>query len=1256
MPVVRGRSGTGLLTSIQARGGAKGKAKKSAAEKVREAALLTAYMNPQPDNSVAKALLKVDKAAVKTVNTLGVGKPAHTIGKALAKAGAVATNQVVPRLEAPLDPRYARGGELGPAKGRPNKASVAGIPVAPLGNLLSDIADAGLGFPGGVAELAVHPVKTVKAIGKQYARTYSPLIHGDFHKFAHDLGQHPLQPIVDAWTVATLGAGAGAKVGVLRDVPKEQFVHYREGQLQQHASPNYLARRMQQNRLVKATANPEKAAKVIGKGLPYDRARSLERLQTDAVPYAQAVKKLSASERSALTPLARYGDKAPERIAQEIAMRENALTAKFYLGKSPAEQLAQRVRLHELRAALPHIVNPSENLIAAHAEGRLLSDQITNTMIRHGELQPATAADHLHMHSRLVSGGKVVNIPAASPALRVARDRVARLEGLDAKVTARRDKAVGAEITKAQALADKQTPRGPVQFTEGPGHTVGQVGEGRYTPAPGRSVAAQHQPRLERIRAALSVARDDLQRLEAAAVKKHGVLPGDTEQTHLVGGEPTGAGAYYTPDVARAASALRQGMGATARSIMSKPPKTVHQSRGTLFMSGRARTGPAPLLSKFADTIKGVEHRQAVQLARQFAEPLNPARPHGLNDGYVHFNPQGVKLPRAFKEASPVEDIRQMTPRELEQNLRGEHQQLLDDTFPSPTQFGRLPKNVQAKVLQLPKGLAGAFSEEGKGVKMPTAGKTAAVLDAFDLSSNVLKSALIFLKGSYIPANFASNVVFNVLHEGAFAPANLAKAAGLIGDLKPATLARLEPEAGMGGSIALGGRGPLSGGLNKVAGVSGRYADRLPRLAAILHELKNRGYKNDAQINALLDSADPAQKAILNQAGRQAEEAMVRFRGMSKNERELVARAIFVYPWIKGATRYYGRLAVDHPLKATMVRSLGQEGHDELVRRIGRVLSFMDGIIPFGKERTRLGQRVLGVFNPGSITPFGTGAQSADIAGSFVHPSPQSAQAIGLAQPMIRAGIEAATHFNSLYGQSYPGTTSAGRILWNDTFGGAPLMRAASSLANPKPLDPATAGNRLKIPMVGGRLGAALKLAGGTSVPFYLNVAAEQKQSRAEARKLMTRTQKAVEDGRHLAEQVDTLAKQTGLANHPAYKTMAPQVRQAVKLTALRGVGRAQAQDKLGHKLSNVERIQTDLETLRAHKLIAPQDYRLRKTEVQRLLDEIKAAKNPLGKQYLDRALSNLDTAFGNAYFKQGYLRWAKAQFKYRGADLTLPH
>lgn len=82
-------------------------------------------------------------------------------------------------------------------------------------NLVEDIKDAVVGIPTGIVMLAKDPIKTSQAIAEGTWHTWSPLFEGDFKKFGEQTWDHPLAPLLDILTVATLGGSAGARVAAL---------------------------------------------------------------------------------------------------------------------------------------------------------------------------------------------------------------------------------------------------------------------------------------------------------------------------------------------------------------------------------------------------------------------------------------------------------------------------------------------------------------------------------------------------------------------------------------------------------------------------------------------------------------------------------------------------------------------------------------------------------------------------------------------------------------------------------------------------------------------------------------------------------------------------------------------------------------------------------------------------------------------------------------------------------------------------------
>jgi hypothetical protein len=120
---------------------------------------------------------------------------------------------------------YAGGGSNGggSAYARPSGPTSPSAPdhnggllshLGPVGNLLGDVKDTVLGIPNAAVQTVEHPIGTAKEIGRSYETMYGPLFHGDISGFLHNVGEHPLGPLLDVATLLTLGGAAGARLGL----------------------------------------------------------------------------------------------------------------------------------------------------------------------------------------------------------------------------------------------------------------------------------------------------------------------------------------------------------------------------------------------------------------------------------------------------------------------------------------------------------------------------------------------------------------------------------------------------------------------------------------------------------------------------------------------------------------------------------------------------------------------------------------------------------------------------------------------------------------------------------------------------------------------------------------------------------------------------------------------------------------------------------------------------------------------------------
>jgi hypothetical protein len=148
---------------------------------------------------------------------------------------------------------------------------------------------------------------------------------------------------------------------------------------------------------------------------------------------------------------------------------------------------------------------------------------------------------------------------------------------------------------------------------------------------------------------------------------------------------------------------------------------------------------------------------------------------------------------------------------------------------------------------------------------------------------------------------------------------NLARAARLGAQLDRVHVATIDLLMHHGFSQSIGG---------KVADFYGHIIDQIPRGAAFLHEARREGFKTPQQIAHLIDRARTDEAAFhkLDLIARKANDALIDYDRMSNFEKDVIRQVIFFYPWVRGATRYTARFALEHPYQALNAAGLGQHG------------------------------------------------------------------------------------------------------------------------------------------------------------------------------------------------------------------------------------------------------------------------------------------------------------------------------------------
>ncbi len=733
------------------------------------------------------------------------------------------------------------------------------------------------------------------------------------------------------------------------------------------------------------------------------------------------------------------------------------------------------------------------------------------------------------------------------------------------------------------------------------------------------------------------------------------------------GGEEAGEGARFMPDVAQKAvhSLLSRTQG-----VLGKQQKAryQYQSEGKLFTEGRVRRGPQITLEEFHLTRRRYQRTLDQLRASTFTRPLNPASSTWRDPDWVFFNPNAHKLPPGVRD-DPAELVLGMTPAELARS----DVNFWEEAFPERINFEDIEAAEAAGVRQIHEEVANAFMQQAPlfvGTRRLHA-LARAGLGFVDFGNNMTRLGLLYLKGAFVPANFAGNLVFLGIQQGPVAVRSLARGSSLLrmtrdsswaplplknalevmSDLRAETLARLDIEVGTGSSLALvSSKGPLGTLTSAVGHVSNVLSDRGPRRAAIIREMEKRGFRTDAQVTRLLD--DPKLRPELNIIAEEAENAMVRFRGLGRVEREVLSRIVFIYPWIKGATRYGFHLGMDHPVKAAIVNAIGQEGHKEMVKRLGELVSYLEHLIPSGEPEQKLGTTVVPVRSPLSITPIGTFGEVMGMFGGInqadVPPSKRPGRYL---QPTLRAVGEAITGVNWARGYQYQGKTPAD-ILADVTVRQYPIVRGIQTIRREPqttPFEGSPAKQPLYVKEGGWKAGLAEIMVPGRE--RQLNLPAAHAKRAAEIRTALSDEQRVLYDDKALRKALVEGAKGEKVPAILAGKgKLDPPLREAITWLTRRNLARVKARNKKDAALNAFEKWDVDAKLALTHKLMNDAQYRRHYARVKAVWED-----PDLARSRRDAKITREVTDMGLALFGRDALDDALAALRNKGREVKRP-
>ncbi len=488
-----------------------------------------------------------------------------------------------------------------------------------------------------------------------------------------------------------------------------------------------------------------------------------------------------------------------------------------------------------------------------------------------------------------------------------------------------------------------------------------------------------------------------------------------------------GDGAFYMPDVAS-----WRGRGATSgrRKSLRQAKVKQQKNRGVLAGQGRIQRGPKVTVMEFNRTARLYENRISIKYLEQIADELDfDQHPEtgGVPPGYGLFNPRGVEVPRVFRETPTSDDFFGKFPHEMGREMQQQRDELLASAFPNDLDL--IPEEYRQHAKVLPIQVIEAFTGDKVAIRMARSPRLDKLVAAMDISNAVFKAALIYGKLSYIPLNLAGNMVFLTLASGPFAGPALIRAARGIGGLDPELLAQMDLLVGEGAAaaLALEERNAVTRTINKLAYAQSAVADRLPRRAAWVYYAGKAGFISEGAIRKLLEGSDEVWKDGMTfkqarfQISEAAERSMVQFRGMSPFQQEVISRAVFIYGWLRGATKYGLHSSIERPIRTNITLQLGQDAWDDMQERFGQLVSYIDGVVPVGKIQEMLGVETVPVRSTQAINPVSTAGEAlAAIYNTAKGDMKQAGPVISdYLAPSIKTPIEFATGYNIFFGEQY---------------------------------------------------------------------------------------------------------------------------------------------------------------------------------------------------------------------------------------------
>jgi hypothetical protein len=843
--------------------------------------------------------------------------------------------------------------------------------------------------------------------------------------------RHPGNTLLDFLAAASLGAGTAARVG-------------------------------EAGRVASASGDAGSIAKALAKG-PRPGMRSLTSEGVTAAKPASRAALTRTAQRAADRALERTAAQRPAgKVAQTVLPRRvakwNDQTARVReaIGKGPAAALAAVGR---------KLTVPEQAALKVVGEGVPLREQIRFSQARAAKAGSRSVARRHEFAARaLDKAGAFIDDSGAAPKIRADAKHLQRIYDETAKVSRSMDmlrqnlglvtgeasrariSAPGrivrgaeyetptaanhgqpsqalvrqrAQVARLEQLAARSAERDAAKATPYPNvHTTPKGVEKAPGPkTPGAPSAMPAPPMVsyatQRLGGALNIAREQLDRMEAAAARR-------VKPAGLVGGQSAATGDIYVPSKAKVGA---KGLGRVPRvapqGTLGRPqlPGTVtHPYTGALKQAGRERLDTTQLVAEHALET----HR--FQRLTHLRDVIRPAVHSDLrpNDVVVRLDnlARHDSLPQVVQDVLNKHDSGVRLSRDELNTARTAFEKVRQQIVPGKVED--LPPDVQAQLDKLlsegkvgfvNKNLLGDLARPATPLQAVTGSRPVAALDAIN---NGAKFAILYAKPAYALPNLLGNVALNLVQQGPVGLVRTLADTARLSFQHPELTARVDELMGEGvsRSIVAGDQGVGSRIVGGAASLWGKGVDVPFRRSAFLYEARRLGYRSAGELERLL--TDERLQPDLIEATQRATTEIINYDTLTPVQKEVVRRLVFFLPWVKGATAYAGHFVTSHPLQAEAAGQIGRQGYEQNVKDLGPFPSWFEGNFKSGS----------GVVNPASAAILQTPAQVAAAAAQILT-GPAGVGSVGdisnYLTPALNLALAQITHTNPATGRPETG-------------------------------------------------------------------------------------------------------------------------------------------------------------------------------------------------------------------------------------------